>query len=266
MHGVQHTPSTAYPKKCIPWVLYTLSNTYSAHCVISRLTVCCSQPVSHLSADCVVLNSLHSRNYKSTNESNVSFHRTCLPIYCLQIHCLQIDCFQINRLQINHLQLNPFRVLLQSSLIMASKFISELTPSQPAGAYPNLRVHRLHLNLWAYLILDPNCITKLSRSQSPRASWYSLNLDLDVHYHIRSSLASNYIWTDGQGGYYFQGVTEVDRVTGTIYLANPGVDRHHLNSISLYHTMQMFWVTCSDDWLIESKSKMSRSLYTCCEP
>jgi len=35
------------------------------------------------------------------------------------------------------------------------------------------------------------------------------------------------------------GVTEVDRVTGSIYSADPGVDRHHLNSISSYHTMKI---------------------------
>jgi len=35
------------------------------------------------------------------------------------------------------------------------------------------------------------------------------------------------------------GVTEVDRVMGSIYLADPGVDRHHLISISSYHTIEV---------------------------
>jgi len=35
------------------------------------------------------------------------------------------------------------------------------------------------------------------------------------------------------------GVTEVARVTGSIYLADPGVDRHHRISISSYHTMKL---------------------------
>jgi len=35
------------------------------------------------------------------------------------------------------------------------------------------------------------------------------------------------------------GVTEVDRVTGSIYSAYSGVDRHHLISISSYHTMNI---------------------------
>jgi len=34
-----------------------------------------------------------------------------------------------------------------------------------------------------------------------------------------------------------RGVTEVDRVTGSIYSADPGLDRHHLISISSHHIM-----------------------------
>jgi len=33
------------------------------------------------------------------------------------------------------------------------------------------------------------------------------------------------------------GIPEVDRVMGSIYLADPGVDRHHLILISSHHTM-----------------------------
>ena len=35
------------------------------------------------------------------------------------------------------------------------------------------------------------------------------------------------------------GVMQVDRVTGCIYSADPGVDRHHLIFISSYHTMKI---------------------------
>ena len=34
-------------------------------------------------------------------------------------------------------------------------------------------------------------------------------------------------------------VTEVDRVTGSIYSADPGADRHHLISIASYHTTKV---------------------------
>ena len=35
------------------------------------------------------------------------------------------------------------------------------------------------------------------------------------------------------------GVLEVDRVAGSLYSADPRVDRHHLISISSYHTMKI---------------------------
>jgi len=35
------------------------------------------------------------------------------------------------------------------------------------------------------------------------------------------------------------GVTAVERVMGSIYSADPGVDRHNLISISSYHTMKI---------------------------
>jgi len=38
------------------------------------------------------------------------------------------------------------------------------------------------------------------------------------------------------------GVTEVERVTGSIYLADPGVDRH-LISILSYHTMKIHYLS-----------------------
>ena len=56
IHRVQHTPCTAYTEYCIH------------HVINPRSTVSRSLPVSHLSADHVVLNSLHSHNYKLTNE------------------------------------------------------------------------------------------------------------------------------------------------------------------------------------------------------
>jgi len=40
------------------------------------------------------------------------------------------------------------------------------------------------------------------------------------------------------------GVTEVDRVMGSIYAADLGVHRHHLISISCYHTMKIHTLFC----------------------
>jgi len=49
-------------------VQHTLSTAYTVYCIISISTVSHSQTLSHLSADHVVLNSLHSHNYEVTNE------------------------------------------------------------------------------------------------------------------------------------------------------------------------------------------------------
>jgi len=67
-HRVQHTRSQAYTDYSIHRLQYSLSTAYTVYCIIPRSTVSCSQPVSHLSADHVVLNSLHSHNYLLTNE------------------------------------------------------------------------------------------------------------------------------------------------------------------------------------------------------
>jgi len=39
------------------------------------------------------------------------------------------------------------------------------------------------------------------------------------------------------------GVTEVQRVTGSIYSVDPGVDRHHLISNLSYHTMKIHYLS-----------------------
>jgi len=46
-----------------------------------------------------------------------------------------------------------------------------------------------------------------------------------------------YIFKERQRLYGDTGVMEVVTVTGSIYSADPGVDRHHLISISSHHTM-----------------------------
>jgi len=101
------------------------------------------------------------------------------------------------------------------------------------------------------------CIPKLAQSWPPSASLSSLDPSLPVHIQNRSITASKciseftrstspsasqthsikYIFQERGRLFGDTGVTEVDRVTGSIYSADPGVDRHHLISISSYHTM-----------------------------
>jgi len=68
IHRVQYTPSTAYTEYCIHCVLHTPRTAYTGYCIISKSTVSRSQPLSHLSADHGVLNSLHSHNHEVTKD------------------------------------------------------------------------------------------------------------------------------------------------------------------------------------------------------
>ena len=52
-------------------------------------------------------------------------------------------------------------------------------------------------------------------------------------------MASKYILTERRQVYGDTAVTEVARVTGSVYSADPRVDRHHLIPISSYHPMKI---------------------------
>ena len=80
-------------------------------------------------------------------------------------------------------------------------------------------------------------------SRSPSASLSSLDLSLQVHLQTRLITASKYIFKERWQLYRDTAVTEVARLTGTIYSADPGVDRHHLISISSYHTMEIHTIS-----------------------
>jgi len=185
------------------------------YCINPRLTVSCSQPVSHLSADHVVLNPLHSHNHELTNELSPSSRRASLPIY---------------RLQIDHLQ-----VLLQSRSITASKCISKLARLRPPSVSPS----SLDYGLQVCTITASMCISKLARSQSPSVSLNSHDYGLQVNLQTRSITASKYIIKDRRQDYGDTVVPKVERVTGSIYSADRGVDRHHLISISTNQTMKI---------------------------
>ena len=150
-------------------------------------------------------------------------------------------------------------MLLQSRSIIACKCISKLARSQPQRASPNsidhgLQVHllsSLDLGLQVHLLssLDlglqvhlqtrsitaSKCFSRLARLRSASSHDHGLQ----VHLQTRSITASMYIFNERRWVYRDTGVTEVHRVTGSIYSADPGVDRHHLISISSYHTMKI---------------------------
>ena len=60
-----------------------------------------------------------------------------------------------------------------------------------------------------------------------------------MHLQTCPITASKYIFQQRQQMYGDTGVTEVDRVTESIYSVDPGVDRHRLISISSYYIMNI---------------------------
>jgi len=111
IHRVLHTPSTAYTEYCI-------------HRVLHHPKIDCLLPPasSHLSADPVVLNALHSQDFELPNELSLSCRCTSLPIY---------------RLEIDYL-----KVLLQSRSMMAPKCIYKHAGLRPSSAQDHgMQVH-----------------------------------------------------------------------------------------------------------------------------
>jgi hypothetical protein len=169
--------------------------------------------------------------------------RASLPNYRLQIDRLQVllqsrsitasKCIsKLARSQPPSVSLNSHDYGLQVRTITASKCISKLARSQPSSVSLNSLDHGLQVQLQTRSITASKCITKLARLRLPSSHDHGLQ----VHLQTRSI---KYIFKERRRVYGDTGVTEVDRVTGSIYSADPGVDRHHLISISSYHTMKI---------------------------
>jgi len=120
-------------------------------------------------------------------------------------------------------------------LLTLSITASKLARSRPPSSSPNSLDCRLQVRMMAASM----CISKLARSQSPSVSLKSHDYGLQVHLQTLSITASKYIFMERRRVYGDTGVTEVERVMGSIYSADPVVDRHHLISISSNHTMKI---------------------------
>jgi len=114
------------------------------------------------------------------------------------------------------------QVSLQTHSITAYKSSFESTLSRPPCASPHSLNYRLQVHLWV------NSIT---------ASPHSLEPGLQVHLHTPSITACKYINKERLWVYGDTGVME-GTVTGSMYSVDPGVDRHHLLSISSYHIIK----------------------------
>jgi len=193
-HQVQHTPSTAYTEYSIHRVQHTQS-TASTH-------------------DC--LSSLHSHDYELTPECSFSFQRTSLH----DSHGWELTNWWIESQHPVH---HPST---------ASKYLSNLALSRPPSESP----HWLDYGLQVRTSMAPKCISKLDQSRPLSASLSSLDLHPQVYRWVHSISVSKciseftrstspsasethsikYIFKVRWPLYGDTGVTEVDRVTGSI--------------------------------------------------
>ena len=81
--------------------------------------------------------------------------------------------------------------------------------------------------------------SRFAWSPPPSASPKSLDYSLQVHLQTHTITASMYICQEQWCWYRDIGVTQEDVVIGSIYLLDPGLDRHHPISISFYHIMKI---------------------------
>jgi hypothetical protein len=131
---------------------------------------------------------------------------------------------------------------LQTRSIKAFIYISKLASSRP----PSLSADSLGYNLHVRTFMASKFVSKLARSRSPRAFLSFPDLSPQVNLQTRSITASKcisqvtqsvspsachkrlikYIFKERQRLYGDTGVTEVDRVTGSIYSADRSLSRY----------------------------------------
>jgi len=136
--------------------------------------------------------------------------------------------------------------------ISASKCISSLARSLPPSVSLSSLNPGFQVRLHTWSITTPKCISEFTWSRPPCESPHSLAPSLQVYLQSCSTTFRKYILKEWRRVYRNTGVWVVDRVTEIMYLANSGVDRLYLISISSYHTMTIhtlsfptFGLTCS---------------------
>jgi len=109
----------------------------------------------------------------------------------------------------------------------ASKHCSNFVWLWPPSVSPKILNYSFQLHIWVHLISASKCISKLGQLRPPSASPSTLNHGIQVH--PQGAMA---------GVRKYRG-DRSDGVTRSIYLADRGVHRHHLSSISSYHTIKI---------------------------
>jgi len=209
------TPSTAYTEYSIHWVLHTPRTASSQ----DRLSPAPSQSFGR---PCCTQFSTFPQLW--VNQSIASQHRSRLPPELPPRDWLPPGTPPIT---LDH----GLQFHLQPRSITASKCISTPAQFQPPSSYD----HGLQVHLQTRSIMASKFISKLRLLWTPSSHDHRLQ----VHPQTHSITASMYIIKEWRRVNWVSGVKEVDRVTGSTYSADPGVYRHHLISISCYHTMRM---------------------------
>jgi hypothetical protein len=129
----------------------------------------------------------------------------------------------------------------QTRFITILESISKFTPLRPPSLSPNLHDHGLLVHLKTRSFTVCKSISKLERLWLP-----SLNdLDRQLRPPAFMITTSEYIYKHHWRVYGNSGLMKVDRVMGSIYSADPGIDRHHLISISFHHTWKLHTLSCT---------------------
>jgi len=160
-----------------------------------------------------------------------------------------------------------------NSSITASRCISHLARS----GLPSVSPVSLDYCLQVRTIMASNCISKLARSRPPSASLSSLDLSVQVHLLTCSIMASKWIseftqspsptasqtrsikniFKEGRRLYGDTGVTEVDRVTGSIYSADRSQSRY---SVSRWVAIQIHrYIDENTNWIHDCDSRCSQT-------
>jgi len=245
--------SPCHDHEFTPTVQHTRRTTYNGYCIIPRLTVSPTQPVSHLVLSHIVLKSLHSNEYKLTDECSLSSRHATLPIYLLKVHhqCRSIiDSMCISK----PTQLCPpsshdhsLEVYPNTCSIMASQCVPNLAQSQPLSASPNSIWHPLQV----CTISASKCIPK----SAPFTSFTSISklnksqcgdtMELDVRkpiintppYHLR----------------YAKGICKKVQFWLEAVIGYPAV-RNHKYCIDQWSHCKSAWGTTQIVWIHESSA------------
>jgi len=211
IHRVQHTPKIV----CCPFIL-TIS----------------SWPVNVTSASGIP-------PFQSTATSQFSIRASKVKSPC---HIPTVASWLTDELGPGVPSIACLQVLVQSRWMTASKCISKLAWSWPQRACPNSPDHGLQVSL----IMASKCISKLAWSWPACASLTSFDLSLQLNLQTRSITASKCIaeftrspspsasatrsmmfsLKERQRLCVDTGIMEVDRVTGSIYLADRSQSRY----------------------------------------